>query len=256
MKNATIPKKKCGKEANWIVRNKLVMDHLPLVRYVVGKILVYIPPQMDHGDLVESGIIGLIDAAEKYDNRRETKFGTYAVSRIRGSILDYLRSQDWVPRSIREKAAVVKGVWTSLEQKLNRPPRAEEMADALNMDICEWDKLLTEVSSNSFTSIEEFKDKIDGYEETYGGDSVRDRKVREPLFNLEEQEERELLEKAIYELPRKERLVITLYYYECLLSKEISKILGVSESRVSQLRHRALLLLRARMSKTLAFATT
>ncbi len=255
MKNATIPKKKYKKDTDWLVRNKLVVDYLPLVKYVVGKVLIYIPPQVDHEDLVEYGIIGLIDAAEKYDDRKETKFGTYAISRIRGSILDYLRSQDWVPRSVREKAAVVKDACASLGQKLNRPPTTEEIADALKMDICEWDKLLTEISFNSFVSLEEFKNKIDGYDECYGTDFVKDQKAKEPLFNLEEQEEKELLASAIAGLPRKERLVITLYYYEDLLLKEISTVMGISESRVSQLHHRALFLLRAQMGKISAFAT-
>lgn len=255
MKNTAIPKKNYRKEMDWTVRNKLVLDYLPLVKYVVGKVLIYIPPQVDHEDLVEFGIIGLIDAAEKFDDKKETKFGTYAISRIRGSILDYLRSQDWVPRSVREKAAVVKDVYTSLEQKLNRPPRTEEIANALKMDVCEWDKLLTEISFNSFVSIEEFKNKIDGYDETCGADLVKDQKSKEPLFNLEEQEEKELLAKAIAELPRRERLVIALYYYEDLLLKEISKVMGISESRVSQLHHRALFLLRSKIGKTSVFAT-
>lgn len=255
MKNTPTPKKKYKKEADWTARNKLILDYLPLVKYVVGKVLIYIPPHVDHEDLVEFGIIGLIDAAEKYDERKETKFGTYAITRIRGSILDYLRSQDWVPRSVREKAAIVKEAWTSLEQRLNRPPRTEEIANALKMDICEWDKLLTEISFGSFMSIEEFKNKIDECDGAYGADSVKDQKVREPLFNLEEQEEKELLTSAIAELPRRERLVIALYYYEDLLLKEISKVMGISESRVSQLHHRALFLLRSKISKISALVT-
>jgi RNA polymerase sigma factor for flagellar operon FliA len=248
-------KKKYKKETDWRSRNKLILDYLPLVKYVVGKVLIYIPPQVDHEDLVEYGVIGLIDAAEKYDDTKQTKFGTYAISRIRGTILDYLRSQDWVPRSVREKASKVKVVYTALEQKLNRPPRPEEIAKALKMDICEWDKLLSEISFNSFISIEEFKDKIDGYDGGAGGaDLVKDQNAREPLLNVEEQEEKELLASTISELPQKEKLVISLYYYEDLLLKEISVVMGISESRVSQLHHRALFLLRAKISKISAFA--
>lgn len=256
MKNTTITRKKYKKEADWQARNKLILDYLPLVKYVVGKVLIYIHPQVDHEDLVEYGVIGLIDAAEKYDVKKETKFGTYAISRIRGNILDYLRSQDWVPRSVREKATMVKEAYASLEQKLNRPPKPEEIAKVLKMDLCEWDKLLTEISFNSFISIEEFKDKIDGYEGgTCGADLVKDQNARDPLLNLEEQEEKELLAKAIAELPHKERLVISLYYYEDLLLKEISVVMGISESRVSQLHHRALFMLQSKINKLSAFAS-
>ncbi|MGR3309675.1 MAG: FliA/WhiG family RNA polymerase sigma factor [Candidatus Brocadiales bacterium] len=254
MKNTAIQKKKYKKEVDWKVRNKLILDYLPLVKYVVGKVLIYIPPQVEHEDLVEYGIIGLIDAAEKYDDTKETKFGTYAITRIRGTILDHLRSQDWVPRSVREKAAVVKRVYAGLEQKLNRPPRPEEIADALKLNLPEWNKLLSEITLNSFISIEEFKDKIEGYEGVCGADLVKDQKTKEPLFNVEEMEEKELLANAITELPQRERLVISLYYYEDLLLKEISEVMGISESRVSQLHHRALFLLRSKISKISAFA--
>lgn len=131
---------------NMAKRDKLITDNLSLVKYVVGKIMVYLPSFVDKEDLVEYGILGLIEAAEKYDSKSNAKFGTYALSRIRGAILDHLRSQDWLPRSMRDKATLVRDVYMSLEQKLNRPPRSEEIASVLKMKPAEWDKLLTDIS--------------------------------------------------------------------------------------------------------------
>src|SRR3989304_230740 len=131
-------------------RDKLIIEYLSLVKYVVGKIMVYLPPFVDKDDLIEYGILGLIEASEKYDSKKDTKFGTYAISRIRGAILDYLRSQDWLPRSVRDKATMVRDTYISLEQKLNRPPRSDEIAAVLKIHPAEWDKLLSEISFSTF----------------------------------------------------------------------------------------------------------
>lgn len=238
-----------GMEGERAKRDKLVLEHLSLVKYVVGKIMIYLPSFVDKEDLIEYGILGLIEAAEKYDLKKETKFGTYAVSRIRGAILDYLRSQDWLPRSMRDKASLARDTYNSLEQKLNRPPRTEEIAEALNMDPTEWEKLLTEISFSTFLSLEDFYQKSEDNTGESKNQQMMDPKIHDPLSNLETQEERSLLADAIATLPKRERLVITLYYYEDLMLKEISQLVGISESRVSQLHHKALFLLRSKVSK-------
>ena len=232
-----------------IRRNKLIIEYLSLVKYVVGKIMVYLPPFVDKDDLIEYGILGLIEAAEKYDSKKETKFGTYAISRIRGAILDYLRSQDWLPRSVRDKATMVRDTYISLEQKLNRPPRSDEIAAVLKINPAEWDKLLAEISFGTFLSLEEYNQKSEDNSREDRNQQIKDTKFNDPLNDLETQEEKTLLANAISELPKRERLVITMYYYEDLMLKEISQLIGISESRVSQLHHRALFLLRARMSR-------
>lgn len=230
-------------------RDKLIIEYLSLVKYVVGKVMVYLPLFVDREDLIEYGILGLIEAAEKYDSKKETKFGTYAISRIRGAILDYLRSQDWLPRSVRDKATMVRDTYISLEQKLNRPPRSDEIAAVLKINPTEWDKLLAEISFSTFLSLEEYNQKSEDNSREDRNQQIKDPKVKDPLSCLETQEEKTLLANAIAELPKRERLVITLYYYEDLMLKEISQLIGISESRVSQLHHRALFLLRARMSR-------
>ena len=230
-------------------RDKLIIEFLSLVKYVVGKIMVYLPPFVDKEDLIEYGILGLIEAAEKYDSKKETKFGTYAISRIRGAILDYLRSQDWLPRSVRDKATMVRDTYISLEQKLNRPPRSDEIAAVLKIHPAEWDKLLAEISFSTFLSLEEYNQKSEDNSREDRNQQIKDTKFNDPLNDLETQEEKTLLANAISELPKRERLVITMYYYEDLMLKEISQLIGISESRVSQLHHRALFILRARMSR-------
>lgn len=230
-------------------RDKLIIEYLSLVKYVVGKVMVYLPLFVDREDLIEYGILGLIEAAEKYDAKKETKFGTYAISRIRGAILDYLRSQDWLPRSVRDKATMVRDTYISLEQKLNRPPRSDEIAAVLKINPAEWDKLLSEISFSTFLSLEEYNQKSEDNSREDRNQQIKDPKVNDPLSYLETQEEKTLLANTIAELPKRERLIITLYYYEDLMLKEISQLIGISESRVSQLHHRALFLLRARMSR-------
>lgn len=230
-------------------RDKLIIEYLPLVKYVVGKIMIYLPAFVDKEDLIEYGILGLIEATERYDSKKDTKFGTFAISRIRGAVLDYLRSQDWLPRSIRDKATAARNTYILLEQKLNRPPRSDEIAAVLNMKPAEWDKLLTDISFSTFVSLEEYCQKSEKNSKEGREQQIKDPRIHDPLSDIETKEEKSLLAKAIAGLPQRERLVITLYYYEDLMAKEISQLIGISESRVSQLHHRALFLLRSRMSK-------
>ena len=231
-------------------RDKLIIEHLSLVKYVVSKFKMYLPLFLDQEDLIEYGIVGLIEAAEKFDTSKNAKFKTYAMYRIRGSILDYLRSQEWMPRTLREKAKIVGGTYLSLGQKLNRPPQADEIAEALNIDPAALDKLLAKIGFGSLFSLEGFFQQSGDAMEENRDQEIRDTRSYDPLSDLETKEEFSLLAQAIDELPKKERLVITLYYYEDLLLREISQILGISESRVSQLHHQALFVLRTKMSKS------
>ncbi len=231
-------------------RDKLVMDYLPLVKYIVGKFMIYLPTHLDQEDLIESGILGLIEAAERFKEDKGVQFKTYAFHRIRGSVLDYLRLQDWVPRSVREKDNLIKETHNSLEQKLNRSPQPEEIAEALGISCSELDKMLADINMCSMLYIEDINIGNDGDSRISANEIIKDNKASDPLSDLELLEEKEVLERAITELHPKEKLVITLYYYEDMLLREIAEVMNLSESRVSQLHHRALMSIRAKASKS------
>jgi RNA polymerase sigma factor for flagellar operon FliA len=233
-------------------RDKYVMDYLPLVKYVVGKFMIYLPSHVDQEDLIESGILGLIEAAERFKEDKGVKFKTYAFHRIRGSVLDYLRLQDWVPRSVREKDNLIKETYNSLEQKLNRSPQPEEIAEALGISCSKLDKMLADINMCSMLYIEDINFGSDGDSRINANEIIKDNKASEPLSDMELLEEKEVLERAITELRPKEKLVITLYYYEDMLLREIAEIMDLSESRVSQLHHRALMSIRAKANKSVS----
>ncbi len=233
-------------------RDKYVMDYLPLVKYVVGKFMIYLPAHLDQEDLIESGILGLIEAAERFKEDKGVKFKTYAFHRIRGAVLDYLRLQDWVPRSVREKDNLIKETHNSLEQKLNRSPRPEEIAEVLGISCSELDKMLADINMCSMLYIEDINCGRDGDSRINANEIIKDNKASEPLNDLELMEEKEVLERAIKDLHPKEKLVITLYYYEDMLLREIAEIMNLSESRVSQLHHRALMSIRAKANKSVS----
>jgi RNA polymerase sigma factor for flagellar operon FliA len=231
-------------------RDKFIMDYLPLVKYVVGKFMMYLPSHVDQEDLFESGILGLIEAAERFDDSKNVKFKTYAFHRIRGAVLDYLRLQDWVPRSVREKDNLIKQAYNTLEQELNRTPHSEEIAEAMGISCTDLDKMLVDINMCSMLYLEDISFGGDGDSKTSANEIIKDKKTSGPLSNLESKEELEVLEHAIAELPQKEKLVITLYYYEDMLLREIAEVMNLSESRVSQLHHRALLSIKAKAHKT------
>ncbi|MFQ5962971.1 MAG: FliA/WhiG family RNA polymerase sigma factor [Candidatus Scalinduaceae bacterium] len=241
---------KCEKKIlNKSKRDKFIMDYLPLVKYIVGKIMVRLPSHVDYEDLIESGILGLIEAAEKFNEKKGVKFKTYAFHRIRGSILDYLRLEDWVPRSVREKDNKIKEAYNLLEQKLKRTPKAEEVANELGISCDELDKMLAEINMCSLLYLEDINFEESNGSQTKTKEILKDNQTCEPLETLELQEEQGILKHAITELRPKERLAITLYYYEDMLLREIAEVMNISESRVSQLHHRALMSIRARVNK-------
>jgi len=223
-------------------KEELIKSYLPLVRKVVHRLAGRLPKDVDIKEMLNSGIIGLVDALQKYDPRHETNFSTYAQFRIRGAILDSFRSQDWLPRSLRFKSHKLEEAYQAIEQKLGRPATDEEVAAELNMTLDDLRHLLGEVGSIVMLSFEEL-----GFghgEERFKAQETIASNVQDPLKNLLSTEKVGLIARALDRLPEKERLVISLYFYEELNLKEIGEILGVTESRASQIRSRALIRLK------------
>jgi RNA polymerase sigma factor for flagellar operon FliA len=206
-----------------------------------------VPPSVEIDDLVSAGVVGLMDAVGKYDPGRDTKFETYAVARIRGAIVDDLRSLDWVPRSVRRKARMVEEAYSRLENELGRAADDEEISKKLNMSIAEFKNMVDEIVSAGLLSLDDFVGNQDGERTTRIIDLVCSKEAGTPSTSLEIDEMREILAEAIMNLPDKERTVVALYYYEDMTLKEIGRTLGVSESRVSQIHTKAMLRLRGRL---------
>jgi RNA polymerase sigma factor for flagellar operon FliA len=222
-------------------KDKIILNYLPLVKYVAGRLAVTLPSHVDINDLIGSGVIGLVSALENFEPKFKTKFETYAIIRIRGAMLDELRSLDWVPRSVREKFCALQRAYAGLEQELGRPARDDEVAAKLNIAVSELDTLLSEERSVAFLSLNELLNPDDGDRKAVSMiDSVHDDREPSPLAAVDTKEKKAILAQAIQELPEQERIVIALYYYERLMLKEIGAVLGISESRVSQIHTKAL----------------
>lgn len=228
-------------------RDNLIENYLYLVRYVAGKMAMSVPPSVEIDDLVSAGVVGLMDALGKYDPGRDTKFETYAVSRIRGAIVDDLRSLDWVPRSIRRKARMVEDAYSQLENELGRAASDDEISKKLNMSVNDFRTTVEEIVSAGLLSLDDFIGNQDGERTTRIIDLVCSKDSTSPSAPLESEEMKDILAKAIMGLPDKERTVVALYYYEDMTLKEIGRTLGVSESRVSQIHTKAMLRLRGRL---------
>jgi RNA polymerase sigma factor for flagellar operon FliA len=228
-------------------RATLIQNYLYLVRYVAGKMAMSVPPSVEIDDLVSAGVVGLIDAIGKYDPGRDTKFETYAVSRIRGAIVDDLRSLDWVPRSVRRKARMVEEAYSQLENELGRAATDTEVSKKLNMSISDFRTTVEEIVSAGLLSLDDFVGNQDGERTTRIIDLVCSKDDASPSAPVEIEEMRDMLAGAILNLPDKERTVVALYYYEEMTLKEIGRTLGVSESRVSQIHTKAMLRLRGRL---------
>jgi len=226
-------------------REEIVHKYLHLVKYVAGRISVNLPPNVEINDLVNDGILGLIDAIEKYDDARGVKFETYAITRINGAILDALRSLDWVPRAVRQKARELERTHQALEVELGRAPRPDEVAERMGLTAKELDHLLQRVRGTSVLSLEEFLPNEKGYEIPLV-DTLKDDE-HDVTSEVEQREVRNSLVDAVESLPPQERTVIALYYFEGQTLKEIKSALGVSESRVSQIHAQAVIHLRQRL---------
>lgn len=231
-------------------KKALILEYVHLVKYTVGRMAVSLSPRAEISDLTNSGILGLIDAIEKFEISRPIKFETYAAIRIQGAILDHLRSLDWVPRTVRRKARTLEEAYQVLEHQLGRTPTEAEVAAHMGISLEELHKLLGDVSETAIISLEDFfvnkdhqeislkdtlKDEGDGPEESaVGGDVKRN------------------LAQAIVTLPDKEKLVLSLHYFEELTLKEISMIMDLSEARISQLHSQAIVRLRGKLTHFIA----
>jgi RNA polymerase sigma factor for flagellar operon FliA len=229
------------------MREKLVLRYVSLVKYVAGRLAIGLPPSVQADDLISSGILGLMDAIDKYDLERDTRFETYAVTRIRGAILDELRALDWIPRSTRQKARRLETVYVELENSLGRSATAEEVARHMNLSTEALYGILDEVRSTNLVSLDEFVQGKDGEGQTRLVDAVEDRESLDPADRMDIEDLKEVINNAILRLPARERLVIALYYYEELTLKEIGSILNVSESRISQIHTKAIARLRGKL---------
>jgi RNA polymerase sigma factor for flagellar operon FliA len=226
------------------------MDYAPLIRFVAQRIAARLPSNIDIDDLISAGVIGLMDAIEKYDPSRDNKFKTYAEFRIRGAILDELRSQDWVPRSVRDKAKKIEKTYAELEQKLGRAVSDEELSSALGIQLDEYYDMVSKVKAVTLLSIDELSGP-NQHDRKSLLESLENVSSKNPFTQLKSKGIRDLLVKHIDELPEKQKLVLSLYYYEDLNLKEIGRILEVTESRVSQLHTQAVEKLRSKLKPIL-----
>jgi RNA polymerase sigma factor FliA len=233
------------------LREQIIVNYSHLVKLIAGRLNIYFGSNVEYDDLVGYGVFGLIDAIDRFDIDKGVKFETYASLRIRGSIIDSIREMDWVPRSLRQKSKELEKVYSELENKLGRSATDVEVAEKMGIKIDEFNKLINEVNISSMISLEEF------FEQNYDVESTvsTDEKESCPESHAELVEMKEILSGAIERLPEKEKNVISMYYYEELTLKEISAIMGVSESRISQLHTKALMRMRGKLVRQLPFTS-
>jgi RNA polymerase sigma factor for flagellar operon FliA len=236
------------------VRDRLILTYAPLVKYVAGRLGSGLPAHVDEGDLVSYGLLGLIGAIERYDPERDIKFETYAIMRIKGAIIDELRALDWVPRSVRSRAREIERAIAELESKLGHAPSDEQIAAKIGITVEELDDSLNDISRSSIAALDELWSVSGEGDQVSLLDTIEDTSGPKPAEALDETELRETLADAIARLPEREKLVVTLYYYEELTLREIGEVLGVTESRVSQLHTKAVLRLKSRLSGAVARA--
>jgi RNA polymerase sigma factor for flagellar operon FliA len=235
------------------LREKLILHYSPLVKYVAGRVGVGLPPNIEQADLVSYGIFGLIDAIEKFDIERAIKFETYAISRVRGAIIDELRAIDWIPRSVRHKAREVERAYAELEAQLHRTPTEAQVADHMGIAVGDLHQIFSQVSYVNVVALDELL--------SVGGekgdkltlvDTLEDKHAEDPVLAFEGEETKYLLARAINQLPEREKIVVTLYYYEGLTLAEIGQVLGVTESRICQMHTKAVLQLRGKINEVTA----
>ena len=231
------------------LRERLIVHYSPLVKYVAGRVGVGLPSTIEQSDLISYGVFGLIDAIGKFDPERAVKFETYAISRIRGAIIDELRSVDWIPRSIRTKARDVERAFSSLEAELHRSPTEDEVAERMGISKPELLAIFSQVSYTSVVALDELVAAGQDRGDTLSlVDTLGDEKAEDPVRAFESEETKHLLAKAVNLLPEREKIVVTLYYYENLTLAEIGQVLGVTESRICQMHTKAVLQLRGKLS--------
>ena len=229
-------------------RERLVLAYAPLVKYVAGRMASGLPSHVEEADLISYGLLGLISAIERFEPERQIKFETFAITRIKGSIIDELRSLDWVPRSVRSRAREIERANATLENELQRAPTDQEIADRLELSIDEFQDSLTRISNSSVVALDELWTVSDASGDQVSLlDTIKDTHAADPARELDVTELKDRLADAIARLPEREKLVVALYYYENLTLREIGEVLGVTESRVSQLHTKAVLRLKSRL---------
>lgn len=243
---SSAPKKDKGKLIDGLTKDEIVVKYASLVKYLAQKIAIRLPANIELDDLISSGVIGLMDAVDKYDHTRDNKFKTYAEFRIRGAMLDELRSQDWVPRSVREKAKQLERVFARIEQAKGRPATDQEVCEELKINPEEYAELLNEVRSVSLLNYDDLNSLTKTDKKSMLG-LMESGKLNNPFAEVSRSNLKGMVEKAIADLPEKQRLVLALYYYEDMNLKEIGRVLEVTESRVSQLHTQAVLRLKAKL---------
>ncbi len=220
------------------LRNELAEYYLPLVKMVAGRLAISLPSHVDKEDLLSSGFFGLLDAIERYDSRRKNKFETYAGVRVRGAMLDYLRSKDWIPVTMRQKIRKYEQAVYELENELGRPAKDEELAERLGISLSELSELVTQLNTATIIPLEE-----------YLRSDTPEAMEMSPVQSVEFKELQDTLAQAIDRLPEKEKMVISLYYYEDLTLKEISLIMHLTEARISQMHTKAVFRLRGYLAR-------
>ncbi len=231
------------------LRERLILHYSPLVKYVAGRVGAGLPSNIEQSDLVSYGIFGLIDAIQKFDIDRAIKFETYAISRIRGAIIDELRAIDWIPRSVRSKARDVERAYATLEGKLRRTPSEAEVAAELGISVPDLQAIFGQVSFVNVLALDEMLNGGDKGDQLSLVDTLEDTRAEDPVQAFENEEMKHLLAGAINHLPEREKIVVTLYYYEGLTLAEIGQVLGVTESRICQMHTKAVLQLRSKMAE-------
>jgi len=231
-------------------RERLILHYAPLVKYVASRVATGLPSSVEQADLVSYGMFGLIDALEKFDLSRQIKFETYAIPRIKGAIIDELRAMDWVPRSVRFKAREIEKAYADVEAMVKRSPTEQEVADRLGVSVPELHEVISQISFVSVLALDELLSVgNDRGEQISLIDTLADKSI-DPTTGLESQETRGLLAAAINSLSEREKIVVTLYYFEGLTLAEIGEILGVTESRVCQIHTKAVGQLRLQFVET------
>jgi RNA polymerase sigma factor for flagellar operon FliA len=231
-------------------RERLVVAYSPLVKYVSGRMASGLPAHVEEADLISYGLVGLINAIERFEPEREIKFETYAITRIKGSIIDELRSLDWVPRSVRSRARDIERANAKLEHKLQRAPTDEEMSAELGITTDEFHDALVQISNSTVAALDELWTVSDSSGDQVSLlDTLTDENAPDPAAVMDQTDLKDRVADAIARLPEREKLVVALYYYENLTLREIGEVLGVTESRVSQLHTKAVLRLRSRLSE-------
>ena len=233
-------------------REEVIIRYSPMIKYVANRIAMRLPPHIEVDDLISVGVLGLMDAISKYDSSRGAKFKTYAEFRVRGAILDELRAMDWVPRSIRQKASSVDKVVQSLQVKLSRSPEDQEVAKEMGISLEQFHNTLNETKSIPVFSLDDLGIAKDSGEQQSLLDCLAGKADADPQTQIRLTELKEIIAKAIDTLPEKERLMVSLYYYEELTMKEIGAVLEITESRVSQIHSKAVYRLRTKLKAIIA----